>query len=84
MIDFERFELPNGLKVIVHQDNSTPLACINILYNVGRHAHRGEKRTSPEAGACACLGTPAMAGASYWRTDDQRERSLAEEGVKCW
>ncbi|MCK6650208.1 MAG: insulinase family protein, partial [Bacteroidia bacterium] len=35
MIDFERFELPNGLKVIVHQDNSTPLACINILYNVG-------------------------------------------------
>ncbi len=35
MINFERFELENGLKVIVHQDKSTPLACINILYNVG-------------------------------------------------
>lgn len=35
MIEFKNFELPNGLKVIVHQDNSTPLACINILYNVG-------------------------------------------------
>lgn len=35
MIKYEKFELPNGLKVIVHQDKSTPLACINILYNVG-------------------------------------------------
>jgi predicted Zn-dependent peptidase len=35
MIAFERFELENGLRVIVHQDKSTPLACINILYNVG-------------------------------------------------
>lgn len=35
MIDFERFELKNGLKVIVHKDRSTPLACINIIYNVG-------------------------------------------------
>ena len=35
MIKFEKFVLANGLKVIVHQDKSTPLACINILYNVG-------------------------------------------------
>lgn len=35
MIKFEKFILDNGLKVIVHQDRSTPLACINILYNVG-------------------------------------------------
>lgn len=35
MIDFERFTLPNGLKVIVHTDTATPLAVINILYNVG-------------------------------------------------
>lgn len=35
MIKFERFQLENGLKVIVHQDKATPLACINILYNVG-------------------------------------------------
>jgi predicted Zn-dependent peptidase len=35
MIKFERFTLANGLKVIYHQDNSTPLVCMNILYDVG-------------------------------------------------
>jgi zinc protease len=35
MIDFERFQLDNGLKVIVHNDNSTPIVSVNILYNVG-------------------------------------------------
>jgi zinc protease len=34
-IDFERFTLDNGLRVIVHQDTSTPLACLNIMYDVG-------------------------------------------------
>jgi predicted Zn-dependent peptidase len=27
--------LDNGLKVFVHEDNSTPIAAVNILYNVG-------------------------------------------------
>jgi predicted Zn-dependent peptidase len=35
MIKFDRFTLDNGLKVIVHTDKSTPLACVNILYDVG-------------------------------------------------
>jgi len=35
MIKFERFVLANGLKVIVHRDTSTPMTCVNILYNVG-------------------------------------------------
>lgn len=35
MIDFERFTLENGLKVIVHRDTSTPMACVNVLYDVG-------------------------------------------------
>jgi len=35
MIDFERFVLDNGLKVIVHRDTSTPMACVNVLYDVG-------------------------------------------------
>jgi len=35
MNSFKRFTLKNGLKVIVHEDKSTPLAVINILYNVG-------------------------------------------------
>jgi zinc protease len=35
MIDFKKFVLKNNLTVIVHQDKSTPMACINILYDVG-------------------------------------------------
>jgi len=35
MIQFDRFTLDNGLKVIVHQDLSTPMAVVNVLYNVG-------------------------------------------------
>ena len=35
MIQFEKFELDNGLKVLVHQDTSTPMAVVNVLYNVG-------------------------------------------------
>lgn len=35
MIKFEKFKLQNNLTVIVHQDKSTPMACVNILYDVG-------------------------------------------------
>jgi predicted Zn-dependent peptidase len=35
MIDYTKYTLSNGLKLIVHKDTSTPLAAVNILYNVG-------------------------------------------------
>lgn len=35
MIHFERFTLPNGLRVIHHKDETTPLAVVNVLYDVG-------------------------------------------------
>src|SRR6478609_4442257 len=35
MIQFEKFEIANGLKVLVHRDISTPMAVVNILYDVG-------------------------------------------------
>ncbi len=35
MVQFEKFVLSNGLKVIVHPDSTTPMAVVNILYNVG-------------------------------------------------
>ncbi len=35
MILFEKQILNNGLKVIVHRDTTTPLAAVNICYNVG-------------------------------------------------
>lgn len=35
MIQFEKFTLSNGLRVIVHQDLSTPMAVMDIMYDVG-------------------------------------------------
>jgi zinc protease len=35
MVDFNRFTLANGLRVLVHEDNTTPMAVLNILYDVG-------------------------------------------------
>ena len=35
MIQFEKFTLANGLRVIVHQDLSTPMAVMNVMYDVG-------------------------------------------------
>lgn len=43
MIEFEQFTLKNGLKVIVHEDESTPMAAVNILYNVGARDEQEEK-----------------------------------------
>jgi zinc protease len=43
MIEFERFTLTNGLRVIVHKDATTPLVSMNILYNVGSRDEDPEK-----------------------------------------
>src|ERR1700712_2290785 len=35
MIYFEKFVLANGLRVIVHEDKSTPMAAVDVMYDVG-------------------------------------------------
>ncbi len=35
MLQFERFTLSNGLRVLVHIDKATPMVAMNILYDVG-------------------------------------------------
>ena len=45
MIHFKEFTLDNGLQVIVHEDHTSPMAVLNVLYNVGsrdeEEAHTG-------------------------------------------
>ena len=43
MIQFEKFTLANGLRVIIHQDNSTPMAVVNMMYDVGARDENPEK-----------------------------------------
>jgi zinc protease len=35
MIHFEKFFLDNGLRVLLHEDKSTPMAVMDVLYDVG-------------------------------------------------
>jgi zinc protease len=35
MIQYEKFTLANGLRVLVHEDKSTPMAVIDVIYDVG-------------------------------------------------
>ena len=43
MIKFDRFVLKNGLKVLVHKDLSTPMAVVNVLYDVGARDETASK-----------------------------------------
>ena len=58
MIQFEKFVLQNGLRVIVHEDSSTPMAVMNIMYDVG------SKDENPEQTGFAHLFEHLMFGGS--------------------
>jgi zinc protease len=34
-IEFTEYDLPNGLHVILHKDNTTPIVAVSVLYHVG-------------------------------------------------
>lgn len=58
MIQFEKFILDNGLRVVVHQDKSTPMVAVNVVYNVG------SKHESPDQTGFAHLFEHLMFGGS--------------------
>lgn len=43
MIEYEKFTLDNGLRVILYKDKSTPLVAMSILYDVGSKDEQPEK-----------------------------------------
>ena len=43
MVQFTREILPNGLRVLIHEDPSTPLVASNVLYFVGSRDEHPEK-----------------------------------------
>lgn len=42
-IEFVEYTLDNGLHVILHQDNSTPVVTVNIMYHVGAKNDRPDR-----------------------------------------
>lgn len=43
MIEVTKYTLKNGLRLVVHQDYSTPIASFNLLYNVGSKDEQPDK-----------------------------------------
>ncbi len=43
MIQFDRLTLDNGLQLIVHQDRTTPIVAVNLLYKVGARNENPER-----------------------------------------
>ncbi|MBD1425421.1 M16 family metallopeptidase [Sphingobacterium arenae] len=43
MINYQRFTLDNGLCVLVHEDHTTAMACVNIVYDVGARDESPDK-----------------------------------------
>ena len=44
MIEITKYTLDNGLTILVHKDKSTPIATVNLLYNIGSK-HEEPQRT---------------------------------------
>ncbi|HLV40777.1 MAG TPA: pitrilysin family protein [Brumimicrobium sp.] len=58
MVEFDRFELDNGLRVLFHKDITTPMAVVNTLFDVGA------RDESPERTGFAHLFEHLMFGGS--------------------
>lgn len=43
MINYKKFVLKNGLRVLHHHDTSTPLVCLNVMYDVGARDEEPDK-----------------------------------------
>ena len=42
-IKFEEFDLDNGMHVILHEDHSTPIAAVTLVYHVGSKDERSDR-----------------------------------------
>jgi len=71
MIKFSRYTLDNGLKVLIHEDRSTPLVAINIMYNAG------SRDEDPESTGLAHLFEHLMFGGTRNIKEFDRELQLA-------
>ena len=71
MIQFEKFTLGNGLRVVVHEDPATPMAVLNVMYDVG------SKDENPEKTGFAHLFEHLMFGGSIHIKDFETPLQMA-------
>ena len=42
-LEYQRLVLPNGMVVILHQDKSTPIVAVSVMYHVGSKNENPER-----------------------------------------
>ena len=63
-IQFEKYKLPNGLEVILHEDHSTPIVAVDTWYHVGSGDEQA--RTVVDASTCKPVRGAAV---DIWHAD---------------
>ena len=97
VIDFKEFTLENGLRVIVHEDYTTPMAVLNVLYDGGSKdedeaetgfvdelLYEGTLRAREEAKSTLLAAKQAMGLAGVWNRISrgaERRRKKSEATV---
>jgi len=42
-IQFVEYDMPNGMKVLLHEDHSTPIVAVSVMYHVGSKNENPER-----------------------------------------
>ncbi|MAE76997.1 MAG: peptidase M16 [Planctomycetes bacterium] len=65
-LEFEHYRLANGMKVILHEDHSLPVVCVNVWYHVGSKDERpGRSGFAHLFEHLMFMGTRRVPGASF-------------------
>ena len=76
-IDFEEYDLDNGLHVILHQDNSTPIVNVSVLYHVGaKNEPEGRKGFAHFFEHLMFEGSPNIARGDFFKIIESAGGSL--------
>jgi zinc protease len=59
-VDFTKYELDNGLEVILHQDHSDPIVSLAILYHVGSNRKKQAEQVLPTCLSICCFNNQKM------------------------
>ena len=73
-IPYEKWELPNGLKVLIHEDHSDPIVQVHITYHVGSN-----RETAGKSGFAHLFEHMMFQGSEHIE-DEKGPRIIAEAG----
>ena len=73
-IPYEKWELPNGLKVLIHEDHSDPIVQVHVTYHVGSN-----RETAGKSGFAHLFEHMLFQGSEHVE-DERGPRIIAEAG----